>query len=222
MEEKIPRKWVYLLVLLVLLAGATLVWRRTREPGTAPTVPASPEERAGEYAQRDRQIQQMERQIAELRNELEQNSAQIRDLKSQLEQKSRALAAARPKVEQASRERGPAAQSPPQPSVGELSRPRERAGPGEVPAAREASPPKEPEPLGIRQRPAEPGTYETIRVTFVFEEPLASSRKVATIKQGTRVRVVGSRGEWLEIRSTRGNPPGYLRREDAMFVEGAN
>ena len=82
MEEKIPRKWGYLLVLLLLLAAAILAWRSMREPGTVPSVPAPPEERAGEYGQRDRQIQQMERQITELRKEIEERSAQVRDLKS--------------------------------------------------------------------------------------------------------------------------------------------
>lgn len=220
MEEKIPRKWGYLLVLLVLLAGAILVWRSMREPRSAPSVPAPDEERAGEYRQRDRQIRQMEREITELRNELGERSAQITDLKSQLEEMSRALASAQPKLDQARRERGPAAVSPPQPSASELPRPRERAGPGEVPVAKEGSPPKEPEPAGIWRRPAEPGTYETIRVTSVFEEPSGSSRKVATIKEGTKVTVVGSRGEWLEVRSRYGNPPGFMRREDAMFVKG--
>jgi len=220
MEEKIPRKWGYLLVLLLLLAAAILAWRSMREPGTVPSVPAPPEERAGEYGQRDRQIQQMERQITELRKEIEERSAQVRDLKSQLEETSKALTSAQPKLEQARRERGPAAVSPPQPSARELPRPRERPGSGEVPVAKEDFPPKEPEPAGIWERPAEPGTYETIRVTFVFEEPSGSSRKVATIKEGIKVTVVGSRGEWIEVRSKYGNPPGFVRREDAMFVKG--
>jgi len=30
---------------------------------------------------------------------------------------------------------------------------------------------------------------------------------------------VGSVGEWLEVRSKHGNPPGFIRRDDAMFVE---
>ncbi|MBI2999167.1 MAG: hypothetical protein HYY46_12105 [Deltaproteobacteria bacterium] len=219
MEEKIPRKWSYLLVLLLLLAGAILVWRSMRESGTVPSVPAPPGERAGEYGQSDRQIQQMERQITELRKEIEERSAQVGDLKSQLEEMSRALTSTQPKLEQARRERGPAAVSPPQPSAG-VSGPRERAGSGEVPVAKENFPPKEPEPAGIWERPAEPGTYETIRVTSVFEEPSGSSRKVATIKERTEVTVVGSRGEWLEVRSKYGNPPGFVRREDAMFVKG--
>ncbi|MBI2088091.1 MAG: hypothetical protein HYT78_05020 [Deltaproteobacteria bacterium] len=42
---------------------------------------------------------------------------------------------------------------------------------------------------------------------------------MATIRQGTRVTVVGSRGEWLEVRSKHGNPPGFIPREDAMLVE---
>jgi len=41
---------------------------------------------------------------------------------------------------------------------------------------------------------------------------------VSAINKGTRVTVVGSVGEWLEVRSKHGNPPGFIRRDDAMFV----
>jgi hypothetical protein len=77
--------------------------------------------------------------------------------------------------------------------------------------------PAEPSPPPVR-RPAEPGSYEVIQTTSVYEEPSESSRKVSTIQRGTRVTVVGSAGEWLEVRSKHGNPPGFIRRDDAMFV----
>jgi len=31
--------------------------------------------------------------------------------------------------------------------------------------------------------------------------------------------VVNSKGEWLEVHSRRGNPPGFIRRQDAKFLE---
>ncbi len=78
--------------------------------------------------------------------------------------------------------------------------------------------PAEPSPPPVR-RPAEPGSYEVIRTTSVYKEPSESSRKVSTIQRGTRVMVVGSAGEWLEVRSKHSNPPGFIRRDDATFVE---
>src|SRR5215475_2109448 len=63
----------------------------------------------------------------------------------------------------------------------------------------------------------EPSFYETARSTSVFEEPSDSSRKLATIPRGSKVRVVGSTGDWLEVRSKQGRPPGFIRRDDAVL-----
>jgi chromosome segregation ATPase len=64
----------------------------------------------------------------------------------------------------------------------------------------------------------EPSFYEAVRSTSVFEEPSASSREVATISKGSKVRVVGSTGDWLEVRSSQGRPPGFIRRDDAILM----
>jgi hypothetical protein len=42
---------------------------------------------------------------------------------------------------------------------------------------------------------------------------------VANIPAGTRVDVVNSKGDWLEVHSRRGNPPGFIKRQDAKFLE---
>ena len=60
--------------------------------------------------------------------------------------------------------------------------------------------------------------YQTVRSTSVFEEPSASSRKLGSIPNGTRVRVVGSTDDWLEVRSKQGRPPGFIRRNDAVLM----
>jgi TolA-binding protein len=60
--------------------------------------------------------------------------------------------------------------------------------------------------------------YQTVRSTSVFEEPSASSRKVGSIANGTKVRVVGSTDDWLEVRSKQGRPPGFIRRDDAVIM----
>lgn len=69
-------------------------------------------------------------------------------------------------------------------------------------------------------RSATQGVYQTLRSTTLFESPSASSRVVANIPNGVRVNVVGSTGDWLEVHSRRGNPPGFIRRNDAQFIEG--
>ena len=73
------------------------------------------------------------------------------------------------------------------------------------------------EPRPINQNAAsEPRLYETVRSTSVFEEPSSSSRKLGTIPNGIRVRVVGSSGDWLEVHSKQGRPPGFIRKDDAV------
>jgi hypothetical protein len=69
---------------------------------------------------------------------------------------------------------------------------------------------------------ATPGIYETLRTTTVYEDPSASSKVLASIAAGTRVNVVSSNGEWLEVHSRRGNPPGFIRRNDATLIEKTN
>src|SRR5262245_44353889 len=68
------------------------------------------------------------------------------------------------------------------------------------------------------QSPSPERFYQTVRSTSVFEEPSASSRKVGSIANGSKVRVVGSTGEWLEVRSKQGRPPGFIRRDDAVLM----
>jgi chromosome segregation ATPase len=67
-------------------------------------------------------------------------------------------------------------------------------------------------------RAAEAGSYETVRDTSVYADTSTASSKVAKIPKGTKVNVVGSSGDWLEVRSKYGKPPGYIRREDAMYI----
>jgi hypothetical protein len=75
-----------------------------------------------------------------------------------------------------------------------------------------------PAPSHAARRPAEPGVYETTRATEVHEQPGESSRVISRIGRGTRVNVVRSDGDWLEVVSKRGNPPGFILRDDTMFV----
>ncbi|MGE5218193.1 MAG: hypothetical protein ACM3SP_14425 [Chloroflexota bacterium] len=76
-------------------------------------------------------------------------------------------------------------------------------------------------PASASRRNANSGIYQTLRSTTLFESPSASSRSVANIPGGVRVNVVSASGDWLEVHSLRGNPPGFIRREDAQFIESS-
>jgi hypothetical protein len=79
---------------------------------------------------------------------------------------------------------------------------------------------KAPTPPSTPRRPAfNPGTYETLRATNVFDGPSPSAHIVAGIERGVRINVVASNGDWLEVRSRHGNPPGFIRKDDARSVE---
>ena len=74
-------------------------------------------------------------------------------------------------------------------------------------------------PVAAARRAGVGGIYQTTRSTTVFESPSASSQVIANIPGGTRIDVVNAKGDWLEVHSRRGNPPGFIRREDAAFLE---
>ncbi|HEX7233354.1 MAG TPA: SH3 domain-containing protein, partial [Candidatus Binatia bacterium] len=71
-------------------------------------------------------------------------------------------------------------------------------------------------------RPAAAGVYETVRETSVYDNPSPQGRVISQIRGGTRINVVSSGGNWLEVRSKHGNPPGYVRSDDARLVSRAN
>lgn len=191
----------YILITVLVGAGSFLggmfFWRpQTDYRDTSPPR----QEKFPPAEEKDQQIRGLESQLSQLRKELDESSQKIVQLEARLrmvpppEQKAPAAAA------QADKPAAPAA------------------------AARDVAPskPPGPPPSSAWRRPAEPGSYELVRTTFVFEEPTESARRVATVPKGTRVTVVASAGEWLEVRSRRGNPPGYIRRSDAMFIERAD
>jgi len=56
-------------------------------------------------------------------------------------------------------------------------------------------------------------TFEVLRSTPVYSQPRGDSKQVTTISPGTRVHVVDVQGEWVEIRSKHGRPPGFIKRD---------
>jgi hypothetical protein len=77
--------------------------------------------------------------------------------------------------------------------------------------------PSLPAPAAAR-RAAEPGLYEITQATSVYENPSPGARVISQIGRGIRINVVNSSGEWLEVRSKHGNPPGYVRADNARPI----
>lgn len=98
--------------------------------------------------------------------------------------------------------------------------PREEKTQQEVAIVKKESIPSSAPDLPIASSPS--GEYETTRSTVVFAEPRAESKKITMLNPGTRVLVVGSKGDWLEVRSRHGRPPGFIRRDNAMFIKGTD
>lgn len=200
MAEKIPKHYGYVVALLVLAIGAVLAWNYLLGPKSGPGGVTGPRQEGNkELEEKERQIRALDDQIAQLRKELEASSNKVAELQARLEQMSKTLSSKQQKMAAA-------------------VRPAERSTPPSQPLEEKVARPVEPS-APIWRKPAEPGSYEVIRPTGVFAEPSDASRKVSTVKRGTRVTVVGSVGDWLEVRSKHGNPPGFIRRDDTMFVE---
>ena len=205
MGEKIPKLWIVVIIVLVLLLVAVFAGKSFLErKDDLARFALSLEEKTRELEKRERQIQDLDSQIARLRKELEERSKRETELQTKLDEASKALSSAQQKLKSATR----LAERPPTPQP--------------QPKDRIATKPPEPAPPPVSRRSAEQGSYEVVRTTSVHEEPSAFSRKVSTIEKGTIVTVVGSVGEWLEVRSKFGNPPGFIRRDDAMFMGRKN
>jgi len=163
------------------------------------------EEKLKELQDKEQKIQTMEAEAAKTRQTLTEQTGQINELKNKLEESQKELASVRVRLGLANRE------------VDRLSSSRTQST--SQPPAR---PPDPVPPIASARRAAEPGIYETVRATSVYEEPSGSSRVLSQIVKGTRVNVVRSVGDWLEVVSKQGNPPGFIRRDDALYVSRAN
>ena len=165
------------------------------------------EEKLAQLRDKDQKIQTLEAELAQTRKELAQNSTQLVQLKNKFEESQRNLASTQQKLSRTVRESERLAQN-------------KAVGNKDCAAAGGAGPPAS--RSGGARSAAELGVYQTIRPTSVYEEPSASSRVLSQINKGTRVNVVRSLGDWLEVRSKRNNPTGFVRRDDMTFVTKAN
>jgi cytoskeletal protein RodZ len=184
---------------IVVLAVAGLLlfsyWPRNERPvGSADS--------SAELREKEQKIQTLEAELAKLRENNQGSSSTLDGLQAKLNESQKDLAETERKLADANRE------------IERLQV--NRAAPAPRPSPRPAEPP----PPATPRRAV--GLYETVRATTVFEEPNASSRVLTQVSRGTRVNVVGGSGEWLEVRSKHGNPPGFIRTDDAMLVGRAN
>lgn len=158
------------------------------------------------FKRREQNLQNVEAELAKARKELARQSTQVGQLTAKLEQSQKSLSLTQQKLDRTAKEA-------------------ERlAAANKATSAAQASP----RPVETTSRPADApstgdlGVYQTIRPTSVYQEPSPSSRVLLRINKGTRVNVVRSLGDWLEVRSQRNNPPGFVRRDDVTFVAQAN
>jgi hypothetical protein len=157
---------------------------------------------------KDQMIQSQEAQLAQTRQELNDSSKQLAEMKTKLEESQKDLSLAKQRVSTAARQadRPNASRSP----TARRTAPREPDTSASLPQP------------GTASRAGAPGVYETTRATSVYAEPSSSARVVSQIRGGTRINVASAAGGWLEVRSKHGNPPGYVRADDARATGGAN
>lgn len=153
---------------------------------------------------KDQIIQSHEAQLAQTRKQLSENSDQLAELKTKLEASQKELSTAQQRLAVSRREGSTA--SRPATVARTASRAPDAAAPLPAPA----------------RRSAEPAVYETTRETSVYENPSSAARVISRISRGTRLNVVNSTSGWLEVRSRRGNPPGYVPSGDARPIGRVN
>jgi cell division protein FtsL len=155
--------------------------------------------------EREQKINTLEAEVKQLRQELDRGKNQLATLTAKLEESQKELSATQQRLTNATRDARAASKRAP-------------VTPGST--ARSVKAPVSPTPAA--RRSAEPGVYEVIRPTAVREEPSGGARRITDINKGTKINVVRAVGDWLEVRSKQGNPPGYVRLDDAVLVSRPN
>lgn len=197
-KSPIPARFVWPAAGLVLVLAAFYAGGYVQRRQTALTAEAY----SKHLQTRDQMIQAQETQMSRLRQQLTDNTNQLAELKTKLDQNQKTLAATQQRLGAANRE------------VDRLNASRSNAATRSTSRAAAASSRSYPTPLpGPRQ--SEPRVYETVRATPVYENPSPQARVISQLGGGTRINVVNSSADWLEVRSKHGNPPGYVRSDDA-------
>lgn len=154
---------------------------------------------------KEQMIQSQETQLAETRKRLDENTNQMTEMKMKLEGSQKELTAAQQHLTEA--------------------RAAQRLATERSASARRTSVPVSSAAAPISSAPrqtANSGVYETTQATSVYENPSSTARVISQISRGTRINVVNSSGAWLEVHSRHGNPPGYVRADDARPISRVN
>src|ERR1041384_770099 len=228
--ESYPR-WTYVVIFTLLVVVVVLSVRALRKKAIEPVAIAPVENSAprpetspqtvkpdnNQVAQRDadseRRVQELTADVERLRKENEANAGHVKELEWKLADTRNELAAVQQKLKAAQKQlaHAPAPAAP-------LARDRAVAlAPSTAQPPRDrsvASAPPAPPPQAPPRRASEAGQYEVVRDTALLEKPSSSAREVALVQRGIIVNVVSSVGEWYEVRSKYGKPPGYIRRDD--------
>ena len=211
--ESYPR-WTYVVIFTLLVVVVVLSVRAFRKKTVEPLAIAPVENSAthpdtppqtikpenNQPAPRDpdseRRIQELTADVDQLRKENEANANHVKELEAKLADTRNELAAVQQKLKAAQKQlaRAPAPAAPA----------RDRMA---------SAPPASP-PQAQPRRATEAGQYAVVRDTSLLEKPSSSAREVALVQRGIIVNVISSVGEWYEVRSKYGKPPGYIRRED--------
>ena len=198
----IPAKFIWIAAMLVVAVNAFFAGRYSQRSELALSSQANLKQLQG----KDQMIQSQEGQLAQTRQQLNDTSNQLAAMKTKLEANQNELSLAKQRLSAAAQQtdRPTASRAP----VARRTASRATDTAGSLPA-----------PAPARQTAA-PGVYETTRATSVYENPSSAARIISQIGGGTRINVVSSAGGWLEVRSKRGNPPGYVRADDARVIGG--
>lgn len=157
---------------------------------------------------KDQIIQSQQEQLVQVQKQLTESSDRLAELKTKLQETQKDLTARQQRLAAAPREVK---------NVNAARIPAVRRTPAPGPDASQSYP----QPTAAR-RSAAPGVYETTRATSVYETPSSASRTISQIGQATRINVINAAGDWLEVRSKHGNPPGYVRADDARMIAPVN
>lgn len=200
----IPAKFIWITAMLVVALNAFFAGRYSQRSELALSSQANLKQLQG----KDQIIQSQEGQLAQTRQQLNDTTNQLAEMKTKFEAGQKELSLTKQRVSAAAQQidRSTASRSP----VARRTASRATDTAGSFPQRATA------------RQTAAPGVYETTRATSLYENPSSAARIISQIGGGTRINVVSSAGGWLEVRSKRGNPPGYVRADDARVIGGAN
>ena len=199
----IPAKFIWMGAVLVVALIAFLAGGYTQRRALSLSSQAS----LKQLQAKDQMIQSQEEQLAKTRQQLNENSTQLAEMKTKLDESRKELSSTQHRLAAATRQADRNASRSP---VATRTASRAPASTASMPL-----------PASARRTPAA-GVYETTRATSLHEDPSSTSRVISQIDGGTRINVVSSTSGWLEVRSKRGNPPGYVRSTDARLVAGSS